>query len=102
MSDCEVTNDYLLELLALQQDGRQAISAPSNWTTQIPLLDVQTDVDEIVDDLSDAILERMAKTELLDGISLLAPPVMVNRQQWENCANGYWMEMFVEFSTSAG
>ena len=48
----------LLELLALQQDGRQAISAPSNWTTQSPLLDVQTDVDKIVDDLSDAILER--------------------------------------------
>ena len=58
VSDCEVTNDYLLELLALQQDGRQAISAPSNWTTQIPLLDVQTDIDEIVDDLSDAILEK--------------------------------------------
>ncbi len=58
MSNCEITNDYLLELLALQQDGRQAISAPSNWTTQSPLLDVQTDVDKIVDDLSDAILER--------------------------------------------
>ena len=26
-----VKNDYLLDLLALQQDGKGAISAPSNW-----------------------------------------------------------------------
>ena len=54
----DVQNDYLLELLALQQDGRRAISAPSNWTTQSPLLEVETEVDEIVNELQDAILQR--------------------------------------------
>ena len=53
-----VNNDYLLELLALQQDGKNAISAPSNWTTQRPLLEVDTDVDEIINDLKDALLQR--------------------------------------------
>lgn len=48
-------NDFLIELLALQQDGRQAISAPTNWT-QKPLLEVGTEVDEIVNELEDAIL----------------------------------------------
>lgn len=54
----EVQNDYLLELLALQQDGRRAISAPSNWATQRPLLEVETEVDNIVDELQKAILKR--------------------------------------------
>lgn len=49
-------NDFLLELLALQQDGRRAISAPSNWTTQAPLLEVTTEVDGIIDRLREAIL----------------------------------------------
>ena len=51
-------NDFLLELLALQQDGRRAISAPSNWTTQAPLLEVKTEVDEIVDELLETILQN--------------------------------------------
>lgn len=49
-------NDFLLELLALQQDGKHAISAPTNWTTHEPLLEVATDVDGIVDELQDAVL----------------------------------------------
>ena len=49
-------NDFLLELLALQQDGKHAISAPTNWTTHEPLLEVATDVDAIVDELQDAVL----------------------------------------------
>lgn len=48
-------NDFLVELLALQQDGRHAISAPTNWTHE-PLLEVETEVDEIVDDLENTIL----------------------------------------------
>lgn len=48
-------NDFLVELLALQQDGRHAISAPTNWTHE-PLLEVETEVDEIVDELQKAIL----------------------------------------------
>jgi len=48
-------NDFLVELLALQQDGRHAISAPTNWTHE-PLLEVETEVDEIVSDLEGTIL----------------------------------------------
>lgn len=56
MASAENRNDFLLELLALQQDGRRAISAPNNWTTQVPLLEVITEVDEIVDRLQEAVL----------------------------------------------
>ncbi len=44
-------NDFLLDLLALQQDGKSAISAPTNWTTQEPLLEVTTEIDTIIDNL---------------------------------------------------
>lgn len=60
----EVQNDYLLELLALQQDGRRAISAPSNWTSQKPLLEVETKVDDIVNELQDAILQRKGENRI--------------------------------------
>lgn len=49
-------NDFLVDLLALQQDGAHAISAPTNWTTHEPLLQVATDIDEVVEELRDAIL----------------------------------------------
>lgn len=49
-------NYFLVDLLALQQDGKQAISAPTNWTTQEPLLEVSTDIDEIVEELGRVIL----------------------------------------------
>jgi hypothetical protein len=44
-------NDFLPMLLALQQDGRQAISAPSNWADK-PILEVPTEIDQIIDELS--------------------------------------------------
>ena len=49
-------NNFLLNLLALQQDGRHAISAPTNWTSQIPLLEVSAETDGIIDKLCDSIL----------------------------------------------
>lgn len=52
----EVNNDFLLKLLSLQQDGGQAISAPSNWTRQQPLLEVPTDIDHIIDGLAETLL----------------------------------------------
>jgi len=55
MPPSDARNDFLLELLALQQDGRHAISAPTNWT-HAPLLEVETEVDAIVSELEDAIL----------------------------------------------
>jgi len=51
----ESKNDFLLELLALQQDGRHAISAPTNWTFK-PLLEVETEIDEFINDLEGTIL----------------------------------------------
>ena len=56
-------NDFLLELLALQQDGKSAISAPSNWTTQPPLLEIPTEVDQIVDRLYSSILVSSGRNE---------------------------------------
>lgn len=56
MISAESRNDFLLELLALQQDGRHSISAPANWTTQEPLLEVPTEVDATIDELQDEIL----------------------------------------------
>lgn len=55
MMSADFRNDFLLDLLALQQDGKSAISAPSNWSTETPLLEVETEVDGIVDDLQSAI-----------------------------------------------
>ena len=49
-------NDFLSSLLTLQQDGKQAISAPANWTIEEPLLYVSTDLDEIVADIQDTLL----------------------------------------------
>jgi len=49
-------NDFLVDLLALQQDGKQAISAPTNWTTQEPLLEVATEIDGIIEQLGETIL----------------------------------------------
>lgn len=49
-------NDFLVDLLALQQDGKQSISAPTNWITQEPLLEISTEVDDIVRELGNSIL----------------------------------------------
>ena len=48
-------NDFLVKLLTLQQDGKAAISAPTNWTKE-PLLEVETKEDLIINELEDAIL----------------------------------------------
>ena len=57
MTTSNVQNDFLLELLALQQDGKYAISAPTNWVHE-PLLHVKTEVDDTVDELEKSILLR--------------------------------------------
>lgn len=57
MPIAKTKNSYLLKLLTLQQDGSGAISAPSNWVNQPPLLEVETDVDEIIRDIQETILQ---------------------------------------------
>ncbi len=44
--------EFVQKLLGLQQDGREAISAPANWTRLRPLLEVPTDLDTDIDGLA--------------------------------------------------
>lgn len=48
-------NDFLRELLHLQQDGKDAISNPKGWTDP-PLLDIDDKVGQFVHDLGDSML----------------------------------------------
>ncbi len=50
------SNPFLLELLGLQQDGRQAISAPTNWIQSKPLLEVPTELDPVIAELATSCL----------------------------------------------
>jgi len=45
------TNSFLTQLLDLEVSGKDAISAPGNWTTP-PLLNIQTHVDDTIDKLA--------------------------------------------------
>lgn len=56
MTPSGIRNDFLGSLLAVQQDGKFAISAPTNWTTYKPLLEVATEVDAIIQELGESIL----------------------------------------------
>lgn len=53
----EINNEFLVKLLELQQDGKQAISAPSNWLHHAPLLEVESETDAIVESLSNSIIK---------------------------------------------
>lgn len=64
MTPGEIRNDFLLDLLALQQDGKYAISAPANWTTHEPLLEVTTEVDSIIDELQGSMLSGNNQNEI--------------------------------------
>ena len=57
-------NDFLLKLLSLQQDGEYAISAPTNWIDHEPLLEIPTDIDSIIDELSNTMLTNNKKNEV--------------------------------------
>ena len=50
-------NQFLIELLSLQQDGKRAISAPTNWITQEPLIEITTEIDDIIKNLCPNILK---------------------------------------------
>jgi len=60
MVPTDARNDFLLDLLDLQQDGKYAISAPSNWTNHEPLLEVPTQLDGIIGQLQECLLRRTA------------------------------------------
>ena len=64
MNSGDTRNDFLLELLALQQDGRLAISAPTNWTTHKPLLEVTTEIDAIIEELQNELLRGGEANEI--------------------------------------
>jgi hypothetical protein len=44
-------NSFLTSLIAIQQDGQGAISAPVNWLSK-PLLEVKTELNQVVEDLA--------------------------------------------------
>lgn len=60
MSVGKNSNDFLLALLALQQDGKQAISAPTNWIRE-PLLEVSTEIDRVIEQLYTSLLQDGGK-----------------------------------------
>lgn len=62
-------NPFLTELLTLQQDGRQAISAPSNWLRE-PLLRVETDTIRRVRDFS----EHVEAADVVQWLVLVGGP----------------------------
>ncbi len=49
-------NEFLTKLLALQQDGKDAISAPSNWSISPPLLNVETELGKVIERIADRFL----------------------------------------------
>jgi len=59
-----IYNDFLNQLLSLQQDGKHAISAPTNWMRQEPLLEVNTKIDEIIKLLCNTILQNERKNTI--------------------------------------
>jgi len=77
-------NNFLLDLLDLQQDGRYAISAPSNWINP-PLLEVITEIDGIVSELGNTLLrgENNDTARWYFSLDLLE---MVNPRPSENFA----------------
>ncbi len=58
----DAKNEFLSDLLSLQQDGSDAISAPANWLRE-PLLQVDTEVDEIISELESNMLSRNKRNE---------------------------------------
>jgi hypothetical protein len=57
MAISDTKNPFVEKLLSLQQDGSQAISAPSNWTRTTPLLEVETELDVVIDAITNECLE---------------------------------------------
>ncbi len=51
-----IRNDFLSKLLNLQQDGNEAISAPSKWLKEEPLLKIETPIDNDINDLVENML----------------------------------------------
>jgi len=66
-------NSFLTSLLALQQDGRHAISAPTNWTHE-PLLDVPTEVDAVVGRLSASLVIGQSANEIAEWHFFIGSP----------------------------
>ena len=52
-------DDFLVELLNLEVAGKDAISAPGNWATP-PLLNIQTDVDQVIDEIAPYLFPKEA------------------------------------------
>ena len=60
-------NSFLTRLLDLEVSGKDAISAPGNWATE-PLLNIQTDVDQAVNDIAPSLIAN--KESSASGVCL--------------------------------
>jgi hypothetical protein len=69
-----MNNDYLLQLLTLQQDGNQAISAPTNWMKHSPLLKIETTVDKELEGLENNFLRRGKQNDTARWHFLIGSP----------------------------
>ena len=59
----EKNNKFLSELLELEVSGKDAISAPGNWLKKTPLLNIKTEVDEIVEDIAPKLISQNGKNK---------------------------------------
>lgn len=66
-------NSFLRDLLALQQDGKAAISSPRNWD-ETPLLQVRTDVDDVIATFLRSLKEGLANTSTAPWLFLVGSP----------------------------
>lgn len=66
-------NSFLRDLLALQQDGKAAISAPRNWD-ESPLLQVKTDVDDVIATFLLALDEGLSSSSTAPWLFLVGSP----------------------------
>ena len=66
-------NPFLSELLQLQQDGSGAISAPSNWVKNEPLLKVKTSLDDLVDVLKNNLVANLDMDPLIWNFFIGSP-----------------------------
>jgi hypothetical protein len=67
-------NQFLKELLNLQQDGSESISAPSNWAQSEPLLKVETKLDHVIDSLLEKVENSQRTPEKIFWHFLIGSP----------------------------
>jgi len=66
-------NSFVKSLLGFQQDGKDAISAPSNWT-EAPLLEVQTKIDDEIEEFVSQLTKPENRGDIAPWLFLVGSP----------------------------